>query len=253
MGSDLNFMVWEKSEIRVKSVLFPLFFSNMKFLMIFLLLLIGQFHPADAGTKSDSLQKRSRFITGGFSAVAYKGSLQSSYSRWTPAYHFGIQLEKKKFTSSFFGFGFGSYIGEDRTYRLPSKADPTLQPSTSFVGRFFTIHYEVRFLLFRYRGFQIQAAQGIGLFRFSVWDRSGNNLGERPKTRAAGESYSQNSFFFPSSLLLQYRFPNRMSLGFQAGWFNNSSQYLDNMKDLSLNQDGDNLAGMRFHFSMPLN
>jgi len=204
-------------------------------------------------TKSDSLLKRSRFITGGFSAVAYKGSLQEGYNRWTPAYHFGVQLEKKKFTSSFIGIGFGSYIGEDRAYRLPSKADQNLQPSAAFEGRFFTFHYEVRFTLFRYKALQIQVGQGIGLFRFSVRDRSGNNLADRPKSRAAGESYSQNSFFFPSSILLQYRFPNRMGLGFQAGWFNNSSQYLDNMKALSLNQNKDNLAGMRFHFSMPLN
>jgi hypothetical protein len=225
----------------------------MKFIPAFCIFLFGSGLLALGQLKPDSLQKRSRFITAGFSAVAYKGSLQDNYSRWTPAYHFGVQLEKKKFTSSFIGIGFGSYTGEDRSYRLPAKADQALQPSAAFEGRFFTFHYEVRFLLFRYRGFQIQAGQGIGLFRFSVRDRSGTNLGERPKSRAAGESYSQNSFFFPSSLLLQYRFPNRMSFGFQAGWFNNSSQYLDNMKELSLNQNKDNLAGLKFHFSMPLN
>jgi hypothetical protein len=193
-----------------------------------------------------------RFLSAGFSAVAYKGSLQSSYLRWTPAYQAGMLMERRKLLSGYFGIGFGAYTGEDRSYRLPAKADQNLQPAAAFEGSFFTLHYEARFLLFRYRGFRVQACQGIGLFRFTVKDREGSRLSEKPRSRASGEEYSQNSFFFPTSVMLQYRFKNNIGLGFQAGWFNNSSAYLDNMSQLSLNENRDNLAACRFHFFLPL-
>lgn len=236
-----------------KSNKFLSLLRNMKCICLPALLLFTLIFSAFGQIKQDSLPKRSRFLTAGFSAISYKGSLSGSYSRWTPAYHIGLRLEKKKLLSSFLGIGFGRYIGEDRAYRLPARADQNLQPSPAFEGSFFSLHYEARFLLFRFKSITMQATQGIGLFRFSVEDRSGNKLSEKPKSRAAGEAYSQNSFFFPSGLLVQFQFPNRMSLGFQAGWYNNSSQYLDNMKNLSLNQNRDNLASLRFHVSLPLN
>jgi hypothetical protein len=220
----------------------------MKWLFSFFLLAGFRLH---AGISADS-SLRSRFVSGGFAAVAYKGSLQSGYQRWTPAYQAGLLLEKKKFISSYIGIGFGTYIGEDRSYRLPAKADPALQPSKTIEAGFFTLHYEARFLLFRYRNLRIQACQGIGLFRFSVRDREGNLLSDKPRTRASGESYSQNSFFFPGSLMLQYRFPNEMGIGFQMGWFNTTSPYLDNMDQLAQNKTRDNLASFRFHILLPL-
>ena len=224
----------------------------MKFLFCILLLTALSGTGVNALGKTDSSRAGTRFVCAGFSAVAYKGSLQNSYLRWTPAYQAGIVLEKRRLFSSCICIGTGSYTGEDRSYRLPSKADQNLQPSASFEGRFFTLQYEARFLLFRYQAFSIQATQGLGIFRFSVSDRNGNSLSVRPKTRASGESYSQNSFFFPSAIMLSCRFPNRMCLSFQAGWYNTSSRYLDNMDRLSLNQNADNLASMRFLFSIPL-
>ena len=225
----------------------------MKTAFLFILILVsGITFAQDNPVLPKKTNSQSRYISAGFSAIAYKGSLQTAYSRWTPSYHLGISLEKKKLFSSFFGLGFGNYIGEDRTYKLSEKADQNLQPSASFQSSFFTLHYEARFLIFKYGGIRLHACQGIGLFRFTVKDKSGNNLAEKPRSRASGETYSQNSFFFPSSLMLRYEFPNQMWLGFQAGWYNTSSNYLDNMNQLAINKGGDNLASMRFHFSIPL-
>jgi hypothetical protein len=221
-------------------------------LMVFILLFSRIIIQADGKAPSDS-SRRYKYACAGFSAVAYQGSLESGYNRWTPAYHAGILLEKRKFFSSFVGFGFGSYTAEDRSYRLPAKADQTLLPVAAVDGSFFTLHYEARLTLFRYKALRIQACQGAGMFRFSVTDRNGNNLSGKTKSRALGESYSDVSFFFPSSLMLHYAFPNRIGLGFQAGWFNPVTSYLDNMNQLSLNNNSDNLAAFRFHFFMPLN
>jgi hypothetical protein len=204
------------------------------------------------GQNASGSLNQNRSFYAGFAAVAYKGSLQSTYLRWTPSYHAGMLIEGKKLLSSSVGIGLGSYIAEDRNYRLPAKADPSLQPLAAIEGNFFTLSYELRFLLFRYHGLRIQFCQGLGLFRFSVKDREGNQLSEKPRSRAAGETYSQNSFFFPSSLFLQYQFSNQMALGIQAGWYNNSSAYLDNMKQLAQNETRDNLASVRFLLSIPL-
>jgi hypothetical protein len=220
------------------------------FLLFWLMVLSGSIRAGSNPERSPN--QRKAFLSAGFSAVAYKGSLQSSYFRWTPAYQAGIVLEKKKLFSSYLGLGIGTYIAEDREYRLPSRADVNLKPATAIEGSFFTMHYEARFLLFSNHGWSIQACQGIGLFRFSVKDRDGNSLIDKPKSREINETYSQNSVFFPSSLLLQYRFPNQFGLGLQAGWLNCSSSYLDNMQNLAQNDTRDNLATVRFHLSLPL-
>lgn len=217
-----------------------------------LMLFICLFARAEGKAPADS-SRRYRYLCAGFSAVSYKGSLESGYIRWTPAFHAGILFEKKRLFSNYFGLGFGSYTAEDRSYRLPANADQSLLPASAIDGRFFTLHYEARFLIFRYKRLRIQVCQGIGLFRFTVMDRDGNNLSEKSRSRAVGESYSQNSFFFPSNLMLHYTFPNRIGLGFQAGWFNTVSSYLDNMDQLSLNGNRDNLAAYRFHIFLPLN
>jgi hypothetical protein len=39
-----------------------------------------------------------------------------------------------------------------------------------------------------------------------------------------------------------------MGFGFQAGWLNPLSNYIDNMSDLSSNEVSDNVASFRFQF-----
>lgn len=200
----------------------------------------------------DTTQVRKKYLVAGLNAVAYRGSLQSTYARWTPAYQIGLRFEKKKLVNGMASISFGSVIGEDRTYKLPSRANQTLVPVSKFKTRFFSIHYEAQLLLFRYAGFKLFVSQGIGLFRFSVEDWEGNDLGARDRTRNRGEAYSENVLNFPTQIGLQYKFPNSMCLGFQTGILNPATEYLDNMKDLSNNSNSDNLAVFRFQFHYPL-
>jgi hypothetical protein len=215
--------------------------------LFFLFLTLGT-----VGFGADSTRIRKKFLVLGLNSVAYRGSLQSSYSRWTPAYQIGIRLEKKRILNGMASLTFGSFIGEDREYKIPSKANQTLSPVSRFKTSFVGIGYEVQILLFKYHGLRLFASQGIGLFRFSVKDWDGNNLSAKDKTRDRGETYSENVLNLPLQLGFQYRFPNDMALGMQAGWLNPLSNYLDNMDALSNNTNSDNVAICRFQFYYPL-
>jgi hypothetical protein len=200
----------------------------------------------------DSTLVRKKYLVLGLNTVAYKGSLQSTYARWTPAYQIGIRFEKKKILNGMFSVTFGSVIGEDRAYKLPSKANQSLVPVSRFKTSFFSLHYEAQLLLFRYKGLKLFASQGIGLFRFSVKDWEGNNLATKDRTRNKAETYRENVASLPTQLGLQYNFNNNMTLGFQAGLMNTFTDYLDNMKELSNNNNSDNVAVYRFQFHYPL-
>jgi hypothetical protein len=196
----------------------------------------------------DSLAVRKKFLMLGFNSVAYKGSLQSSYKRWTPAFQVGIKFEKRKKVNGMISIGFGEIIGEDRTYQKPTNAQDDVNPVSRFRTSFFTLGYEAQILLFKYKSLKVFAGLGLGLFRFTPKDQAGESLVLKDKTRERGEEYSTNSLFLPTHLGLQYMFPNQMGLGFQVGYLNVSSRYLDNMDKLSSNDSGDNVAAFRFQF-----
>lgn len=201
---------------------------------------------------ADSLKVRKKQLVAGFQAVAYRGSLQDSYLRWTPAYQFGLRFEKKKQINGMLSVSFGKFIGENILYKLPASADPSLLPVNRFTTRFFSLHYEAQLLLFSYHGFKLYASQGIGIYRFTVSDNNGTNLRDRDRTRAKGEDYRELTLCLPTQLGFRYTFSNRLAVGIQAGWTNVQSRYLDNMDQLSDNQTRDNMAQWRFQVYYPL-
>jgi hypothetical protein len=200
----------------------------------------------------DSVQVWKRHLVFGLYSVAYKGSLQNSYARWTPAYQLGVRFQMRKHVDGQFHVSFGRFIGEDRDYKLPSRASIGVSPASRFESRFFAMVYETQFRLFRYKGFKLFFSQGIGLFRFSVRDWDGNRLLERDRTREKGETYREISLMLPTRLGIAHQFQNGLTLGLQAGWMNTMSRYLDNMDKLSNNDNRDNLAIFLFQAGYPL-
>lgn len=193
-----------------------------------------------------------KFLVAGFSAVSYKGSLSSGYTRWTPAYQLGLQFKKRKLINGQISLTFGQFIGEDRSYRTPTNAKPGVQPLSKFKTDFISLAYEAQILLFEYQSFRIMASAGVGFFRFIPKDWEGNSLTERDRTRNPGESYNSISLSIPAQIAVRYSFSNNMSFGLQAGWYNTTSKYLDNMDELSNNSQSDNIAFYRFQFQFPL-
>jgi len=216
----------------------------MKWPFVFLVFLT----TLSTGFSADSLVVRKKFLLIGANAMAYKGSLQNAYTRWTPGFQVGIRFQKKKNINGMLSATFGKVIGEDRSYTKPSKFSDQIQPVSKFQTSIFSLQYEAQFLLFRHKGFRVFVSQGIGIFRFTPEDWDGNTLFEKDRTRNVGESYSKTSLQFPTQLGLQYWFPNQMGFGFQVGWLNPLTNYIDNMSDLSNNEVSDNIAVFRFQF-----
>jgi len=219
-------------------------FSEMKWLLVIASVLLINVSVNAA----DSTKIRKKFLVVGASALAYKGSLQESYARWTPGFQVGIKFEKRKLVNGMLSATFGKLIGENRNYQKPSKFGDEIQPVSKFQTTFFSLQYEAQVLLLTYHGFRIFASQGIGLFRFTPQDWDGNSLFEKDRTRNKGESFSKNAIQFPTQIGFQYWFPNQMGFGFQAGWFNTLTKFIDNMSDLSTNEISDNVAAFRFQF-----
>lgn len=222
----------------------------MKRILSLLLLLLLLIFSKSYAQKEKVAGKK--YIILGTSAVAYKGSLSSAYIRWTPAFQFGVQFQKKRLLNGRFLFSMGQFIGEGRDYSLPSGSAENLVPVNRFKTNFISLAYELQVLLFEYKSLRITASQGIGLFRFIPKDWDDNILSERDRTRKQGESYSPITLSFPTQLGIRYLFPNEMGIGIQAGWYNTQSKYLDNMSELANNNQRDNVAFFRFNFLYPL-
>lgn len=201
---------------------------------------------------SDSLTVRKKFIFGGFNSVAYKGSLSPSYARWTPAFQFGMAFQKRKILNGMLSVTFGKFIGESWNYTIPPSASPSVQPENRFQTSFISLNYDLQVLLFRYKAFRVFLSQGIGILRFTPKDWEGNNLIDRSRTRNTNEDFNSVTLSFPTQIGLRYFFLNGMAFGFQAGWLNVASNYLDNMDQLSSNSQADNLAVYRVQYFLPL-
>lgn len=201
---------------------------------------------------ADSLKTRKKFFFAGFAAAAYKGSLASSYSRWTPALTFGLRFEKKKRVNGMVVVTIGRVIGEDRSYVAPSNTPEGISPVNRFQTNYFSLHYEAQFLLAKVYGFQFYASPGIGFIRFSPKDWEGRSLIDRSRTRRSDESYSQNALVLPLQVGFRYVFENQISLGMEMGWMNTRTRYLDNMDKLSDVDGNDNIANIRFQFFVPI-
>lgn len=201
---------------------------------------------------ADSTRSRKPMLLAGMHAVAYKGSLQEGYSRWTPGYQLGVAFRKRKLINGLISVSFGRFIGEDRDYKLPSWADPAQPVVTRFETSYFALHYEAQATLFSYHGFRVVASQGIGLFRFTVRDWEGTSLSSRDQTRKKGESYGSSALTLPTQIGVRYRFPGGAEVQAQAGWMNVLSPFLDNMNELGPEKGNDNLAAFRLQVLYPL-
>lgn len=227
-------------------VLFDLMNRTIPLCLFFLLFIISN---CNAQKENEPGKK---FIILGTSAVAYKGSLSSAYVRWTPAFHFGVQFQRKRLLNGRVLFSLGQFIGEGRDYALPVGSSENLVPVNRFKTNFISLAYELQVLLFEYKSLRITASQGIGLFRYIPRDWDDNILSERDRTRNLGESYGSITLSFPTQFGVTYLFPNQMGISFQAGWYNTISNYLDNMSELANNNQGDNVAFFRFNYLYPL-
>ncbi len=195
-----------------------------------------------------------RYFVGSFSASGLRGDLNSRYRTWLPGWHVGLRFNRKKQLNGTFQFGTGRVVSEKLNVFFSSNDIPRPEPVNYVSTRFFTVGYDLQANVFRYKNILAYASLGFHLLQFNPKDKEGKSLSgeDRNKTRARGETYGNISTCFPTLVGITYFFKNQMGLGLQAGWLNQTTGYLDNMKQLGESGRRDNVATFRFQFFSPL-
>jgi hypothetical protein len=215
-------------------------------LLFFLMMMCGAM-PLQA--QQDDTDSRGRFSLG-FSRNAYRGDLGDSYGAGRAAFHLSYQFAHQKRLHGGLHLGAGSLSGQEVRIATPGPED-ILLANRFFQTSFFSFHYALQYDIFRYRGLLLYASQGIGLMRFVPKDEFGADLQDQLSTRAENESYGNATAILPTQIGIEYIFDNHFGFGLQAGWFNTTTDYLDNISRLGNREGGDNVWQWHFRFHIP--
>ncbi|MBX2843935.1 MAG: hypothetical protein KTR26_19340 [Flammeovirgaceae bacterium] len=186
----------------------------------------------------------------GFSANAYKGDLNNSYSKWNGFVHLGVKLNRKKRLNSQFEVSFGNLKGQN--IFLNGNENNTQKANRFFSTDIFSLNYNLYINIIKKENFSVYLSQGVGFMKFLPKDEEGNDLIQEIETRAQNEDYNTNAFQLPSNLGVIYIFKPGFGLGYQMGLVNPLTDYLDNISQLGENSGNDNIFRVKFSFYAPI-
>ena len=213
----------------------------MRFLLAFFILL-----PFTAFSQQERISK---FIELGASPISYKGDLSQGYQKWGSGFHIGIKRNNKKRMNGHFNVMIGSVSGQNVNYSYPAS---TAIPNQFFKARLFTLNYDLQYNIIKKDRFIFYISQGIGLMRFSPKDEDNVNLADKFNTRAKDESFNNISFMLPHYIGIIYFLKNYYGVGFQIGRLTPTTDYLDNISQLSTYKKPDNILSVKFTVYAPL-
>lgn len=209
--------------------------------------------------KTDSTLKKKPFshpvfyyLEIGIAANSYRGDLSSTYKSYSPSLNIGVQLNRKRWLNGYFGISIGQVNGLTQNSGYVSATDANLISNTYFNTIFFAAKYELNLNIVKNDWITAYVGLGIGFLNFTPYDQEGSSLVSQSSTRAKGETYTSNSAIFPVSAGVRFSFKNYWAIHLQASLMNQTTAYIDNIKNLSTNQIGDNILGLKFAVLAPL-
>jgi hypothetical protein len=137
----------------------------------------------------------------------------------------------------------GNISGNDISFNASAESKTVV--NNSFNTNFITAHFDLNYHFYRSENLTFYAGIGAGLMRFMVKDDNGNNLNTQLNSRKRGEDYSNIVLSLPFRLGGIYSFNNGLALGFQTGFLNPMTKYLDNIGELGGNKQ-DNILYTKF-------
>lgn len=198
--------------------------------------------------QNDSAKVLRYFFVGG-SILSYKGDLSSSYEKFTSGIQLGIRFNKKKKLNGAIQLGLGKVVGQNYNYQYPDNNVGT--PNTFFESNIISCNYDLVFNIIKKENINLYVSQGAGVMRFVSRDEFGSKLIDRLNTRNRNETYNNVTIFFPTSLGLIYHFPKNIHLGVAISWLRPSSDYVDNISNLSSSSTKDNIMAIRMSLFLP--
>lgn len=187
------------------------------------------------------------WLSTGPSLLSYTGDL-NHYQQVNAGYSLGILLNRKEKWNGRINLSFGRLNGEDRLLNIPPG---TLAPNDYFRTSFFALNYSLHYNMVKTDTWQVYLSQGIGIFRFTPKNADGEDLSEKPDTRAPGETFRNLTVMLPTMAGAGYTFPTGFGAGLETGWYNVLSDYLDNVSELGENGT-DNIFSVRISLLVPL-
>jgi hypothetical protein len=195
-------------------------------------------------------QQPNMYLHIGPSVVSYKGDM-GDFEKLNAAFHIGLQLNKKKRVNGNFNIGFGE-ISDDFTPSSLANVAGAPAPNDYFKTKLFYLNYDLHINIIKKEKWIVYLSQGIGFVRFTPKNGLGENLQDNTQTRAAGEDYRNSAVMLPTSLGVIYFLPNNFGIGFQSGFYNTSTDYLDNISEFG-SSGNDNILAFRLALYAPLN
>jgi hypothetical protein len=195
-------------------------------------------------------QQPNMYIHTGPSVISYKGDM-GDFEKLNASFHIGLQLNKKKKVNGNFNIGFGEISDDFVPSSLPNVAG-VAAPNKFFKTTFFYFNYDLHINFVKTEKWLIYLSQGIGFIRFTPKNDLGENLQDDAQTRADGEDYRNSAIMLPTSLGVIYFLPNNFGIGFQSGFYNTSTDYLDNISEFG-SSSNDNILAFRLALYAPLN
>lgn len=201
-------------------------------------------------SKKDTIAKKRHFELG-LSANAYKGDLYHAYRVYNAGLHLGIRPAKLKRINGHLNLMAGTVSGQNAEFDYPDSLAPAGKPVSFFKTTIFALNYDLQLNLIKKKNLRLYLSQGIGLIRFNPKDAEGKSLPGNMGTRSKNEAYNVLAFMFPTQAGIMYHLPNEIGVGFQAGWLNQATDYVDNLSKLSSYNKKDNLLIYKFFVSVP--
>jgi hypothetical protein len=196
-----------------------------------------------------------KYVEMGISATAYKGDLAHSYEKFSSCFHLNLHFKKNdRRVNPYVGLMIGNVTGQNPRYSFAASdttaATPT--PNKFFKTSLFSVNFGFLISIIKKENFNFYIGQGFGVMRLNPKDEDNKSLADQFNTRAYNETFNNFTIMLPTFAGITYRFKNDYRVGFQAGWLNPMTDYIDNISLWGDRQKKDNILSYKFSFYVPL-
>ncbi|HXA02946.1 MAG TPA: hypothetical protein VNW99_13210, partial [Cytophagaceae bacterium] len=184
-----------------------------------------------------------------------KGDLNHSYEKFSSCFYLNLHFRKNdRRVNPYIGLMIGSVTGQNPNYSfaLSDTAAPTPTPNKFFKTSLLSVNFGFLINIIKKENFNLYIGQGLGLMRLNPKDADNKPLADQFNTRANNETFNNFTFMLPTYAGMTYRFKNDYRVGFQAGWLNPTTDYIDNISVWGDRQKKDNILSYKFSFYIPL-
>jgi hypothetical protein len=191
------------------------------------------------------------YVKIGLNASSYKGDLQSKYGASHAGLYVGLHFNRKKRLNGALDLIIGNVSGQNPNYSYPTSKNNAI-PNSFFKSNYIIITYSLHLNLIKTRHIQTSVHAGLGIIRFQPKDFDNNKLQDQSNSRNTSESYSNIAFTFPIGLNGMYKISNGLALGLDLTWQKLTTDYLDNISELSYSTKKDKMFQANLILYIPI-